>query len=51
MEDISNEKDIYEKIYDLFKKILNLEDDEEFDKVKIYSNKENKYTLIFEDVE
>ena len=51
MEVISNEKDIYEKIYDLFKEIFNIEDDEEFDKVKIYSNKGNKYKIKFKEVE
>ena len=47
MEVISNEKDIYEKFYDLFKEILNLGDDEEFYKVKVYFDNGDYYTIEF----
>ena len=46
----SKEKDIYEKIYDLFKEIFNIEDDEEeeIEKVIIYTKKD-KYEIKVED--
>ena len=46
----SKEKDIYEKFYDWFKEIFDIEDDEEeIEKVIIYTNNKNRYVLQFED--
>ena len=45
----SKEKDIYEKNYDWFKEIFNIEDDEEeIEKIIIYTKKD-KYEIKVED--
>ena len=50
MQVMSNEKDKYEKFFDWFKDIFNIEDDEEeIEKVIIYTNNKNRYVLQFED--
>ena len=52
MQVMSNEKDKYEKFYDWFKEIFDIEDDEEeIERVIIYSNNGNKYIIIFKDDE